>query len=57
MAIEQFDEKFGQDAAEQILKALSELTHGSVQIIVQDSKIVQIDKVEKVRLDKLRTEK
>jgi len=57
MAIEGFDAKFGQDAVEQILRALSDLTHGSVQIIVQDSKIVQIDKVEKVRLSKQSNQK
>lgn len=57
MAIERFAEQFGPDAVEQILRALSDLTHGSVQIIVQDSKIVQIDKVEKVRLSKQSTKK
>ena len=39
-------------AARQITKALKGLTHGSVQIIVQDSKVVQIDRVEKFRLEK-----
>ena len=36
----------------QILKALRSIRYGYVQIIVQDSKIVQIDKTEKIRLDK-----
>lgn len=49
-------ERFGisQDAIIQIIKALKGLTHGSVNIIVQDSRIVQIDRVEKVRLEKKR---
>ena len=36
----------------QILKALRSIRYGYVQIIVQDSRIVQIDKTEKIRLDK-----
>ncbi len=36
----------------QILKALRSIRYGYVQIIVQDSKVVQIDKTEKVRFDK-----
>ena len=36
----------------QILKALRSIRYGYVQIVVQDSKIVQIDKTEKIRLDK-----
>jgi len=36
----------------QILKALKSIRYGYVQIIVQDSKVVQIDKTEKIRFDK-----
>lgn len=36
----------------EILKALKSIRHGYVQIIVQDSKVVQIDKTEKIRFDK-----
>ncbi len=36
----------------QILQALRSIRYGSVQIIVQDGKIVQIDKLEKIRLEK-----
>lgn len=35
----------------QILKALRSIRYGYVQIIVQDSKVVQIDKTEKIRFD------
>ncbi len=36
----------------QILKAIRSIRYGYVQITVQDSKIVQIDKTEKIRFDK-----
>ena len=36
----------------QILKALRNIQYGYVQITVQDSKVVQIDKTEKIRFDK-----
>lgn len=42
------DEKLLQE----ILKALKSIRYGYVQITVQDSKVVQIDKTEKIRFDK-----
>ncbi len=36
----------------QILKAVRSIRYGYVQITVQDSKVVQIDKTEKIRFDK-----
>ncbi len=36
----------------QILKALRSIRYGYVQIVVQDSKVVQIDKTEKIRFDR-----
>lgn len=36
----------------QILKALKSIRYGYVQITVQDSRPVQIDKAEKIRLDR-----
>jgi len=36
----------------QILKALKNIRYGCVQIYIQDSKVVQIDKTEKIRFDK-----
>jgi hypothetical protein len=33
-----------------VLQAIREIHHGSVQIVIQDSKVVQIEKVEKLRL-------
>jgi len=44
--------KSEQELLLQILKALRTIRYGYVQIIVQDSKVVQIDKTEKIRLDK-----
>jgi hypothetical protein len=33
-----------------LLAALRRIQHGSVQLVVQDSRVVQIDTVEKMRL-------
>ncbi len=33
----------------EVLKALRQITHGYIQLVVQDSKVIQIDKTEKVR--------
>ena len=35
-----------------VLGALRRIRHGSVQMVVQDGKVVQIDTVEKTRLSK-----
>jgi len=36
----------------QILKALRSIQHGHVQITVQDSRVVQMEKTEKIRFEK-----
>ena len=33
-----------------IYKAIQEISHGSVQIHIQDGKVIQIDKINKVRM-------
>lgn len=38
------------EVVDRILAALSGLKYGSVQITVQDSRVIQIDKTEKLRL-------
>jgi hypothetical protein len=38
------------DLLRQILTAIQGVRYGQVQIIIQDSRVVQIDKTEKVRL-------
>jgi hypothetical protein len=40
-----------------ILAAIKSLRYGSVEIIVQDSKVVQIERREKIRFDKQLTKK
>lgn len=45
--------KLTKEVLSQIEKALDGMSYGSVQIIVQDSRIIQIDKIEKIRLDKI----
>lgn len=37
---------------EEILEAAKNIKYGYLQIIIQDSKIVQIDRTEKIRFDK-----
>lgn len=37
---------------EEIAKALSKVSHGHVQIVIQDSKVVQIETLEKKRLER-----
>ncbi len=38
------------DLVRQILTAIQGIRYGQVQIIIQDSRVVQIDKTEKMRL-------
>ena len=38
------------EVLELILQAIREIRYGSVQIVIQDSKVVQIEKLEKRRL-------
>lgn len=44
-----FDSEADRKVAEEIMKAIREIRYGSVQIAIHDSKVVQIDKTEKVR--------
>jgi hypothetical protein len=37
---------------EEVLRAIRRVRHGHVQIIVQDARVVQIDTLEKKRLDR-----
>jgi hypothetical protein len=39
------------DAREKVLRALRGIRYGSVEITIHDSRIVQIERKEKVRLD------
>lgn len=39
------------DLTQKILRALQEIRYGSVEIIVHDSKVVQIERREKIRID------
>ncbi len=36
---------------QQILRALQDIRYGSVEIIIHDSRIVQIERKEKIRID------
>lgn len=37
---------------QEILRAVTELRYGSVQIVVHDGKVVQIERLEKIRLER-----
>jgi len=37
---------------QQILRALQDIRYGSVEIIIHDSRIVQIERKEKIRIDR-----
>ncbi|MCM8811780.1 MAG: YezD family protein [Candidatus Omnitrophica bacterium] len=37
---------------DRILSAISSIRYGTVQIVIQDAKVIQIEKTEKIRLDK-----
>jgi hypothetical protein len=36
---------------QQILRALQEIRYGSVEIVIHDSKVVQLERKEKIRID------
>lgn len=42
-------EKISENMVKEILSAINQVRHGEVTIIVQDSKVIQINKVEKRR--------
>lgn len=44
-------------ALEQIALDIKEVKHGYVEMIVQDLKVIQINRTEKIRLDKLDRER
>ena len=40
-----------QDIAHKILLAIKDLQFGSVEVVIHDSKVVQIERKEKIRID------
>jgi len=42
-------EKISENMVKEILSAINQVRHGEVTIIVQDSKVIQINKIEKRR--------
>ena len=45
-----FVEDVNRQLTQQILRALQEIRYGSVEIVIHDSKVVQIERKEKFRL-------
>lgn len=46
------DKKWSPDIEQQILSAIKQVRFGSVEIMIHDAKIVQIERKEKIRFDK-----
>jgi hypothetical protein len=46
------DKEWNPNIEQEILRAVRSLCYGSVEIIIHDSKVVQIERKEKIRLDK-----
>jgi hypothetical protein len=46
------DKEWSPNIEQQILRAVKSIRYGSVEIIIHDSRVVQIDRKEKIRLDK-----
>ncbi len=44
-------QEHNQDIAHKILLAIKDLRFGSVEVVIQDSKVVQIERKEKIRID------
>jgi hypothetical protein len=44
-------EQHNQDIAHRILLAIKDLRFGSVEVVIHDSKVVQIERKEKIRID------
>jgi hypothetical protein len=45
------DKEGDRDLEQQILHAIKDVRYGSVEIIIHDSKVVQIERKEKIRLE------
>jgi hypothetical protein len=45
------EQGWSQDIVRQILTAIKDVRYGSVEIIIHDSKVVQIERKEKIRLE------
>lgn len=46
------DRDRSQDLAQEIIHAIKTIRYGSIEITIHDSKVVQIERREKIRLDK-----
>ena len=43
-------EKLSDKAVEKMMDAIKSVQHGTVQVHIQDGRIIQIDKIDKIRL-------
>jgi hypothetical protein len=47
---QEINEKWSKDLELRIMDALREIRYGTVTLVIQDSRVIQIDKSEKIRL-------
>jgi hypothetical protein len=45
-------QEHNQDIAQKILLAIKDLRFGSVEVVIHDSKVVQIERKEKIRIER-----
>ncbi len=46
----EYQERWSRELEQKIREALSEIRYGTVTLVIQDSRVIQIDKSEKIRL-------
>jgi len=54
--LNRFTQEHGLEIAQRILLAIQGIRYGSVEILIHDSQVVQIERKEKLRFDSGRTE-
>lgn len=53
IAAEDIDKKIPADVAKEILRAVASIAYGSVEIVIHENKVVQIECREKIRVDQI----
>ena len=48
--VQEYNEQWSKDLELRIRDALREIRYGTVTLVIQDSRVIQIDKSEKIRL-------
>ena len=48
----QSKEEFGKNLINKISESIEQIKHGNIELVIQDSRVIQINKTEKMRLDR-----